>query len=163
MRITRRAFVAGAAILTAGIVLSAGTVLYLPSPANNYKVLSFREVEVVTALADTFFPGDPFPLSGTEAGVVLQVDHIMNELLVGPKKVGMRYLLHFVNWSTIYTDGKRFVELTSKRRKEVLDQLSKPEGFPVIISAIKAFFGMAYFNHPVIKEHIGYYSLCYKD
>lgn len=158
--VNRRNVLLGALAIGAVAALS-GTV-YLPRAGQGYAVLSAAEVTVVTAIAQVMFPGGIFPVDGVQAGVVARVDEILDHDVTEAAKVGFRYLLRAIEWSTLATRGGRFSSLDEADRLEVLTAWGNPGMAPrrIAFDAVKMVMGMAYFGHPEVQAAIGWRNAC---
>lgn len=160
--ISRRAVLAGG-----GSLLAASTVggVWTAAPKNaaeGMQALSALECEVVAALADAFFPGVHFPLSGTQAGVPAAVDRIVAEVLEPVHAQGFRAILRALEWGTVASRGRRFTGLTRSEQLDVLETWTEPTVLPrrVAGDSLKAVLGMAYFAHPDIQAAMGWRVGC---
>ena len=131
-------------------------------PADGFEVLTRREVRVVDAIADVFFPGVHFPLSGSKAGVALGVDHVLANVMEPIHANGFRYILRALEWGTLASRGRHFTDLTREAQREVLETWSEPEVMPRRIAgeSLKAVLGMAYFANPEVQRSMGWRAGC---
>ena len=153
-------------LLQAGLAFGAasafGAGLRLDGPAVDARILSPEEMAIVRAVAEAMFPGWPMPLDGVAAGVAEEVDRVVADMMVEPHASGFRYVLRALEWGTLASRGMRFSQLTVEDRTEVLDAWSDPVVLPrrVAHDSLKLILGMAYFNHPVVLDHIGWRATC---
>lgn len=156
----RRSFLKGTFAL--GATLALGSAVVLPSAAPGLRALSAREGEIVAAVAEVLFPGAPFPVSGVEAGIVAEVDRIVDDSITDAAAVLFRYLLRTLEWGTLVSRGSRFTELSLDDRAEVLGVWHEPGVLPrkIAFDALRAILAMAYFSHPEVRAHIGWRAEC---
>lgn len=156
----RRSFLKGT--LALGATMALGSMAVLPSAAPGLRALSSREGEIVAAVAEVLFPGDPFPVSGVEAGIVAEVDRIVDDSITEAAAVLFRYLLRTLEWGTLVSRGARFSDLPLADRAEVLAVWHEPGVLPrkIAFDALRAVLAMAYFSRPEVKAHIGWRAAC---
>lgn len=160
MRLTRRRLIAGAA--AAATAASCAGLLAESIPAAGARCLTSREITVVSAIAEVMFPGAPFPVDGIGAGVPLEVDRIVAEVLEPVHASGFRALLHALEWGTLASRGSPFSSLSREARAEVLETWLAPELFTrrIAADAFRVVLGMAYFSNPTVLAHIGWRTGC---
>lgn len=158
--VTRRSLIATG--LALGAAVAAGASLRLEAAAPGAVLLSEQELDIVAAIAEVMFPADPMPVSGIEAQVAREVDHIVPLLMDGPRAAAFRYLLRALEVGTLASRGRRFTRLAAAERVEVLETWSEPDIVPrrVGLDALKLVLGMAYFRHPAVVAHIGWRNDC---
>jgi hypothetical protein len=86
----------------------------------------------------------------------------VSELLEEPHTSAFRYVLRALEWGTLASRGQRFSQLSVVDRTAVMDTWSDPAVLPrrAAVDMIRLLLGMAYFNHPVIRQHVGWPNLC---
>ncbi|MCB9663496.1 MAG: gluconate 2-dehydrogenase subunit 3 family protein [Alphaproteobacteria bacterium] len=148
--------------LAAGAAVALVGAASLPGPAAGMRVLSAHEAEIVAAMAEAFFPKGAMPVSGAEAGVVRRIDEMLEDWFPPVISGAFRYLLRAVEWGTLASRGCRFTELDPAQRREVLDAWDDPGLAPrrIASDAMKMAFGIAYFSHGEVLDHIGWRSAC---
>jgi hypothetical protein len=126
------------------------------------RVLSQEELEVVVAISEAMFPGGEISISGLEAGVPLEVDRILAEVLDETAVMGFRAVLRSIEWGSYASRLRRFSRLSIADRCEVLDVWAAPSVLArrVASDALKAVLGMAYFGSPAVQAEIGWRALC---
>jgi hypothetical protein len=160
--LSRRRILQGSAVFAALAAAGAGVVTWNLQPAPGAAQLSVNELEVVRCVALVFFPGAPFPLDGEQAGVPLEVDRILNELMHPLHARGFRALLQTLEWGTLASRGVRFSELPRGIQAEVLTVWGDPTVFErrVVADALRLVLGMAYFQDERILAHLGWRTGC---
>jgi hypothetical protein len=130
MPITRRQlFVATTACAT--LAAGGGVLAHLPAPGPGRRLLSAAEVEVVTALADAFFPpGNPVGVAGAAVNVAAELDRMLAEDLDPVVAPVFRHLLRGLEYGSVATHGGRFSHLERPVREEVLADWSDAGNVP---------------------------------
>ncbi len=156
----RRALLKGG--LAVGAALALVGVAQLPASAPGRLALSERESEIVAAVAEVLFPGAPFPISGVDAGVVAEVDRIVDDCIPEVGATLFRYLLRALEWGTLAARGVRFSDLDLETRREVLEVWHQPNLLPRKIAwdAMRMILAMAYFSHPEVLAHMEWRATC---
>lgn len=158
---TRRAVLGGAGLTVAAA--GGGAWSLAPGfPAAGFEVLTAREVRVVNAIADVFFPGVHFPVSGSEAQVAAGVDRVLADVMDPLHASGFRYVLRALEWGTLASRGRFFSDLPRVEQLEVLETWTEPDVVPRRIAgeSMKAVLGMAYFAHPDVQAAMGWRAGC---
>lgn len=159
--VSRRRFIAAG--IAAGAALGTGGLLMRLAPAApGANLLSCRELGILEAIAEVMFPGDPMPVDGLDAQVAIHVDLLVAQLLPPARQLAFRYGLRGLEVGTQASRGRRFTQLSTAERAEVLEAWSDPSVVPrrLAYDAMKLFLGMAYFRHPAVVEHIGWRTGC---
>lgn len=159
--VSRRALLGGVGVALAAA--GGGTYGLLPgAPAEGFRVLTPAEIRVLDAIADVFFPGVHFPISGSRAGCAAKVDAILDDVMEPLHANGFRYVLRALEWGTLASRGRYFTELDRVAQREVLETWAEPEVVPRRIAgeSLKAVLGMAYFSHPDVQRAIGWRAGC---
>lgn len=148
--------------LAAGAAVALVGAASLPGPAAGMRVLSAWEAEIVASMAEAYFPRGVMPLAGPEAGVVRRIDEMLDDWFPLVVAGAFRYLLRAVEWGTLASRGCRFTELDVEQRREVLDAWDDPGLVPrrMASDAMKMAFGIAYFSHAEVLDHIGWRNAC---
>src|SRR5262245_26805256 len=127
VRLTRRRFIAGSAVASAAAAGGIAVVEAIPAPGA--LVLTSRELDIVRAIAEVMFPGAPFPVDGVAAGVPLEVDRIVAQVLEPIHGRGFRVLLQTLEWGTAGSRGTPFTGLPPEERSLVLERWLAPALF----------------------------------
>ncbi|MBM4369047.1 MAG: gluconate 2-dehydrogenase subunit 3 family protein [Deltaproteobacteria bacterium] len=160
--ITRRQVLAATAAVTA--IGSGGVLAHLPSPAPGRKLFSAAEVEVVTALAEAFFPaGNPIGVAGGGVDVAGELDRLLVDELDHVVAPVFRHLLRGIEYGSVATHGARFSALEPLAREEVLAEWAEPANVPrrMAYEVLKTCVGWAYFNAPQVRAALGWEAECH--
>ena len=150
MPITRHQLLVATTACTA-LAGRGGVLAQLPSPAPGLALLSQGELDIVTALADAFFPpGHPMGLSGASRNVAEELDRLLVEDLdpvLGPV---FRHLLRGLEPGAVTSHGGRFSRLERPLREQILAEWSDPTNVPrrMAYDVLKTCVGWARFNAP---------------
>ncbi|MBK7857603.1 MAG: gluconate 2-dehydrogenase subunit 3 family protein [Archangiaceae bacterium] len=153
--------IAGAVLFPAGVLMyrTFGT---FGSPAPGYRTFDERELAVLGAVADAYFPGPPDQaLSGREAGCVEFVDRYVHHLYPD-NRVLLRALLRTLDVSTLASHRSRFTDLSDAERLTVLETwaASSLRVRRAGHSSLTLFVKMGYFENDRVREHLGYTLGC---
>ena len=159
---TSRSLVTRRSLIASGLVLAAtaagGRVWCSYRIAPQARVLSQDELNVVSALAEVMFPGEPMPITGLQANVPLEVDRLLDEVFDTVRSTGFRAALKVLQVGTIATWGRPFTKLSADERRQVLEVWSDPDIIPrrVAFDGFSGVLGMVYWQHPVIIDYLGW-------
>lgn len=159
--LTRRRLLVGGA-LVGGVALSGVAIVEYGRPAPGARVLSEHELAVLAGVALAMFPAGAFPIDGVAAGVPLEVDRIVAEVLQPIHGRAFRGLLHTLEFGTLASRGVAFSAASPEVRVQVLETWSDPTVFTRRIAAdsFKVILGMAYFAHPDVLAAMGWRTGC---
>jgi len=162
VKLSRRNVLLGSGGVFASCAVGTGFALSLGAPATGALILTGPEIRVVDATAEVMFPGKHFPLDGIEAGVSVEVDRIVAEVLEPVHAAGFRYVLRTLEWGTVASRGQRFSRLSIEDRAEVLSTWQGPEKMArrVAVDGIRVILGMAYFSNPDVLSSMGWRATC---
>jgi hypothetical protein len=158
MSVSRRtALVAGAAAVAAAAV---GTpVAVLSAPKVGFRLLSPREVVLVSAIGEALFPpGNPLGVCAADVGIARRVDDLLADVLDPVVAPVFRYLLRGFDLGTLVSRQQAFEALSLPERRDVLDTWSDDAVFPRRLGydTFKLIFGMAFFDTPPVRAAVGY-------
>ncbi len=158
MAITRRAVLAAGAV---GLGSGVGVAVAI-GEADVSAELSRDERATVAAAAATWFPGEPFPVSGDDQRVVDAIEQIVMEVLAPSQRLAFRAVVRALQLGTLAARGRAFHDLDAEARRDVLQVWADPSVLPrrVALDSLKAVVGMAYFRVPEVLDHVGYRQTC---
>lgn len=157
MPITRRQLLVATSACTA-LAGKGGVLAQLPAPAPGLAMLSQGELEIVSALADAFFPpGTALGVWGASQNVAEELDRLLVEDLdpvVGPV---FRHLLRGLEHGAVTTHGGRFSRLERPLREQILAEWAEPGNIPrrMAHDVLKTCVGWARFNAPTGHAALG--------
>lgn len=157
--------------LKAGLALSAVSgggaafSLTLGGPAPGAQRLTSSELRVVSAVAEAMFPRGAMPVDGVEAGVALEVDGIVADIMDELRASAFRYVLRALEYGTLASRGACFSALPVETRREVLQQWANPGLLVrrVALDSLRVVLGMAYYGHPAVQVAMGWRATCTVD
>jgi hypothetical protein len=150
--------VLGAAV---GYALARVFVGYAPPP-RPFKVLTRREVAVLTAAANaTFPPGGAVPPSGGEADIAGYADRWL-AVLHGRILLLMRMLFFLIEHATLFFPAsgrrgwRRFSSLSMEQQTQVLEGWRTSRLYPrrMVFASLRAILTMGYFAHPPVLRQL---------
>lgn len=163
MKTTRRDFLklAGFGSVAAALGASAYRVKgwFGQKPAPEYEVLSKKEVEIVEAMADAMFPGEPYEdhlPNGKDSPILDHLDWYLDS--VDEKSSGLfRMLIHLINDFPLLSGQSQFKDQSRAERIEILRAWDKSsimyrrKGFKAIKLALSA----GYFQSEEVLDAAG--------
>jgi hypothetical protein len=134
-----------------------------PAPQQTPRVLSRRELALLTAAAEAVFPpGGAIPISGAEAGVAAYTDRWLSAL---PPRIRllMRLLFFLIEHGTLVFPAprprgfRRFSSLSREQAEQVLEGWRTSRLFPrrLVFTSLRAIVAMGFFAHPGVLRHLG--------
>jgi len=157
-------------LAAAGVVAAAGTVgvglraasWWDQDPADGWRALSPREVDLFDALADAMFPPGGTPaLAGSESGVTRWLDAVLADQ---PEPTGdlIRLLLHALDDEARLTTGHSITGLSLEARADKLRGWLANENHLVrgAVTSISLFLSMGYCGHPDVIKACGWIWPC---
>jgi hypothetical protein len=133
MRISRRAMIAGAALVPAASILPAQT----PAKVKESKGLAADELAILAAMVDRIVPADANGPGAIECGAVNYIDRAIAGALSDERRIFTEGLI-IVEQIAQQTRGKAFAELKPEQRDEILTAMD--EGRVQGYAAARGFF-----------------------
>jgi hypothetical protein len=160
--VTRRSvLVAGA---SAGAILSLGFGFkWMGRAAENSKVLSQIELDVVEKASGVLFPPGVFSISGGEGFTAPEVDRLLADVVDPNVVTPFRVMLGALEWGTLVSRGQRFSSLTLAEAKDVLDIWASENPFPrrIAFDSLQAILGLAFLRRAEVLDDIGWRAGCF--
>ena len=168
----RRTFIKGLGV-AGGLVVGAGAaraaIWWDQAAANGYRILSADEVLISDAIAQALFPGEQGVMrrlpDAVELGATRFLDDLLVEMLDETMGNALRVLMHAIDEMAIFGgEGsvRRFHKRSLEERVAILrawdGSLSSTRRS--VFSALKIFYAMAYCEHPVLIEAMGFDYSC---
>lgn len=134
-----------------------------PEPPGSLRVLSRREVALLSAAAEAVFPpGGVIPVSGAEAGIPAYTDRWVALLPIRVRLL-MRALFFLVEHGTLFFPApgprgfRRFSSLSREQAARVLEGWRTSRLFPrrLVFASLRAIVAMGFFAHPPVLRQLG--------
>ncbi|MCB9793778.1 MAG: gluconate 2-dehydrogenase subunit 3 family protein [Alphaproteobacteria bacterium] len=152
-----------AGVLAAGVGVTA-RFLVLGAAAPGREIVNEHGLEIIEALGELFFPeGNAIGPSWRDVDLASRVDRILSQTLDPTAAEGFRYLLRGLDYASVVTHSTRFCVATVDQRAAILEAWESELPTRLGHAALKSVFGMAYFNHPSVREAVGFASRCHGE
>ena len=123
--VTRRSLLVTGA--SAGAILSLGFGFkWMGRPANNSKLLSQIEIDVVEKAAGVLFPPGIFSIAGGDGFTAPEVDRLLADVVDPNVVTPFRAMLGALEWGTMVSRGQPFSSLTNAEAKDVRLRAPRP-------------------------------------
>lgn len=157
--LVRGAFAAGAVTLVGAVLRFASFLRHDPAPGLD--VLSAREVDILSAVLLTMFPGGGgMPPANVDA-LIPQIDG----QLAGSDpdaRLLSRTMLHVIEEQAVLFSGAHFTKLEPAQQTRELEAWERTTVYPkrMAYRSLKLLCGMAYTEQPETREAMGWYLGC---
>lgn len=159
--VSRRAFFRGS--LAAAVAIAGGGAAWLRDAAAGYRVLAPEEVHIVEALGEALYPeGNPVGVSWRDIDIARRVDGVLAENMLPRNVPAIRYLLRTLEIATLIARGRSFTSCPAALRVQIFTIWSQEDPFPrrLLIDSLKGVMCMAYYDHPRVKDALGWRLGC---
>lgn len=129
---------------------------------SSLRVFTVEEAELINVIGNTLIPEGGIPHYRFEDLVLdFEADTFFTYAHRDIRRA-VRFFLKVIQYAPLFSRFKKFTSLTQKEREELLESWEKSRwAFKrQMITALKGFLMLLYYNHPLVKEKLGFRFRC---